>query len=180
MSYTYDAVRRLLQAAHMADVISCADIAAHNPHRSRHIPIPCTGSNRTSETSETSREPGTEGKCAGEGGSSEWHVYDTADALADSGIAYDAFGDTTKLSASDAGGSELSSEYYVDGQVFKQSQGEQKLEYKLDPDERTRETIATGNPYRPWSPITMGTVVLWRGRAKTRGKLRSGRGTSRV
>ncbi len=97
-------------------------------------------------TTETTREPGTEGKCASEGGGTEWHTYDTANSLDDPEVAYEPFGNTTRLPAADAGGSTLTSEYYLDGQVYKQEQGEQKIEYKLDPEERTLETISTGKP----------------------------------
>ena len=135
-SYTYDAAGRLTQAQEIPAGEGCKTrIYSYDEEGNR--------------TSETNRERGTEGKCASEGGSTEWHTYDTANSLGDPGVTYDAFGDTTKLPAADAGGgSALTSEYYVDGQVYKQSQGEgeleQKLEYKLDPEERTRETISTG------------------------------------
>jgi ABC-type oligopeptide transport system ATPase subunit len=95
---------------------------------------------------------------------------DTANSLADPGITYETFGNTIKLPAADAGGKEpsgsLSSEYYVDGQVYKQEQGEQKLEYKLDPEERTLETISTGKPVD--STVTShydaaGGAVAWTG-----------------
>jgi YD repeat-containing protein len=134
-SYTYDAAGRLTQAQEIPAGEGCKTrIYAYDEDGNR--------------TSETSREPGTEGKCAPEGGSTEWHTYDTADSLADPNVTYETFGNTTKLPASDAGGSALTSEYYVDGQVFKQSQGEgeseQKLEYKLDPEERTLETVSSG------------------------------------
>ncbi len=98
----------------------------------------------SNRTSLTTRSPGSEGKCASEGGSTEWHTYSTADQLTDTGIAYEPFGNTTSLPAADAGGSELTSKYYVDSQIYQQSQGGEKLEYKLDPEDRTRETIATG------------------------------------
>jgi len=77
----------------------------------------------------TTRAPGTGGKCAAEGGTSETHTYDTADRLNDPGITYDPLGNTTKLSSSDAGGHELTSTYYVDGQVEKQSQNGQENTY---------------------------------------------------
>jgi hypothetical protein len=136
-SYTYDAAGRLTQAQ---------EIPAGEGCKTRIYNYDEDG-NRTTETT---REPGTEGKCASEGGSTEWHTYDTADGLADPGVTYETFGNTTKLPAVDAGGKEpsesLTSEYYVDSQVFKQEQGEQKIEYKLDPEERTLETISTGKP----------------------------------
>jgi RHS repeat-associated protein len=102
----------------------------------------------TNRTALTTREPGSEGKCASEGGSEEKHTYDEADRLTDAGTSYNAFGDITALSGSDAGGKtsseELASEYYVDNQLASQKQGEQTLGYKLDPAGRTLETIGTG------------------------------------
>lgn len=65
--------------------------------------------------------------------------------MTDAGIAFEAFGNTTKLPASDAGGSELTSSYYVDDQVYKQIQNGENIEYMLDPAGRTRETIVTGS-----------------------------------
>jgi YD repeat-containing protein len=128
-SYTYDTAGRLTQVQ---------EIPAGEGCKTRFYSYD-EDSNRTTETT---REPGTEGKCATEGGSTEWHTYDTANTLSDPGVTYEKFGNTTKLPAADADGSELTSEYYVDGQVYKQEQGEQKLEYKLDPEERTRETVS--------------------------------------
>ena len=134
-SYTYDEAGRLTQTQEIPAGEGCKTrIYAYDEESNR--------------TAETTREPNGEGNCASEGGSTEWHTYDTANTLADSEATYDAFGDTTNLPAADAGGSRLTSEYYLDGQVYKQTQGtgelEQKLEYKLDPEERTRETISSG------------------------------------
>jgi streptogramin lyase len=98
----------------------------------------------SNRTSETSRAPGAEGKCATEGGSTEWHTYDSADRLTDSGIAYEALGNITKLPAVDSGGSALTSSYYVDGQVASQTQSEVTKEYALDPEDRTRAVISSG------------------------------------
>jgi YD repeat-containing protein len=95
-------------------------------------------------TSETQREPATGGACATEGGTTEWHTYDTGSRLTDPGIAYDAFGDVTKLPATDAGGSELTDSYYVDGQLQKETQNAQSNEYQLDPEGRTRATVSEG------------------------------------
>jgi YD repeat-containing protein len=100
-------------------------------------------------TSLTTRKPGSGGKCASEGGTSEPHTYDIANRLTDPGISYDAFGNTAHLPASDAGGpeggSELTSSYYVDNQLYKQTQKGETLEYRLDPEERTRETLSSGS-----------------------------------
>jgi RHS repeat-associated protein len=98
----------------------------------------------TNRTTMTTRAPGTEGKCATSGGSTEVHLYDTADRLLDTGTAYSTFGDITALPAGDAGGSELSSAYYVDNQAQSQTQNGQTIGYNLDPISRVRETVSTG------------------------------------
>jgi streptogramin lyase len=99
----------------------------------------------SNRTTFTTREPNSEKGCATEGGRTEWHTYDTANRITDPGVAYETFGNTTELPASDAGGSTLTSEYYVDNQVYKQEQNGEKVEYKLDPEGRTLETISKGN-----------------------------------
>ena len=102
----------------------------------------------TNRTSLTTREPGTEGKCATTGGTVEKHTFDTADRLTDAGTSYNTFGDITALPATDAGGKEpsetLNSEYYVDNQLATQKQGAQTIGYTLDPAGRTLETADTG------------------------------------
>jgi RHS repeat-associated protein len=98
----------------------------------------------TNRTSLTTREPGSEGKCATEGGSEEKHTYDTADRLTDASVSYNGFGDLTAVPATDAGGEALTSEYYVDNQVANQKQGEQTIGYTVDPSGRTLEALATG------------------------------------
>ncbi len=112
--------------------------------------------------SQTEREPATEGKCATEGGSTQAHVY-SANRLADPGVIDDAFGDTERLPAVDAGGSELVSTFYVDGQVYKQKQSGETIEYMLDPEDRTRKTTYEGG--KP-SPVIShydapGSAVAW-------------------
>jgi hypothetical protein len=47
------------------------------------------------------------------------------------------------LPAPDTGGHELTSTYYLDGQISSQAQAGETLEYKLDPEGRTRETLTT-------------------------------------
>ena len=98
----------------------------------------------SNRTSMTIRVPGAEGKCATEGGATETHAYDTADRLMDAGVEYNPFGDIKTLGAADAGGSKLTNQYYVDGQVESQTQGEQTIGYNLDPGRRIRETVSTG------------------------------------
>jgi RHS repeat-associated protein len=95
-------------------------------------------------TSLTSREPNSKKECATEGGTVEKHSYDEADRLTDTGITYNNFGDITKLPSADAGGGELQSTYYLDGQLAEQKQGEQTIGYQLDPAGRPSETIDTG------------------------------------
>jgi YD repeat-containing protein len=90
----------------------------------------------------TTRTPGTGGACQAEGGSTESHNYDEANRLTDPGIAYDAYGNVTKLPAADAEGHELTSSYYVDNAVATQTQNGVSNEYKLDPEGRTRELIS--------------------------------------
>ncbi len=152
-SYTYDAAGRLTQSQEISAGEGCKTRIYNYDE----------DSNRTTETT---REPGSEGKCASEGGTTEWHTYDTANTLADPEVTYETFGNTTKLPAADAGGSALTSEYYVDSQVYKQEQGKQKIEYRLDPEERTLETISTGEPVN--STVTShydaaSSAVAWTG-----------------
>jgi hypothetical protein len=53
-------------------------------------------------------------------------------------------GNTTNLPASDAGSNELTSSYYVDGQVASQTQNGETINYGYDPSGRTRETVSSG------------------------------------
>jgi YD repeat-containing protein len=97
----------------------------------------------SNRTSLTTRESSTE-TCATEGGLVEAHSYDSADRLIDAGVTYEAFGNTTKMPAQDAGGHELTSEYYVDSQVAVQKQNEETIKYFYDPLGRTLETVSEG------------------------------------
>jgi RHS repeat-associated protein len=117
----------------------------------------------TNVTSLTTRAPGSEGKCASEGGAVTNHSYDAANRLTDAGIAYDGFGDITKLPAGDAGGVELTSNFYADETLASQTQSGETIGYHLDPLGRTRQAIATGVTN---STITMhysdgGEVPAW-------------------
>jgi DNA-binding beta-propeller fold protein YncE len=96
----------------------------------------------SNRTSLTTREPGTEGKCATEGGTVERHAYDEANRLTDEKVTYETFGNITKLAANDAGGHELTSTYYVDGQVAGQEQNKELIGYKYDPAGRTAEAAS--------------------------------------
>lgn len=94
-------------------------------------------------TSLTSRESSSE-KCSTEGGSTQSYAYDTADRLVEPGVSYEPFGNTTTLPAADAGGTTLSSTYYVNNTLASQEQNGEKISYNLDPTGRIRETISTG------------------------------------
>ena len=98
----------------------------------------------TNRTSQTTRPPASEGKCAEEGGTVEKHTYDEANRLDDTGTTYEPFGNITALPAADAGGSELKSSYYDDNQLASLTQNGETIGYNLDPAGRTRETVATG------------------------------------
>ncbi len=98
----------------------------------------------SNRTSETSREPGAEGKCATEGGTIEHHTYDEANRLTDTGVEYETFGNTTKMPAADAGKHEITSTYYVDNQLASETQNGETFKYAYDPSGRTIETIAEG------------------------------------
>jgi RHS repeat-associated protein len=133
--YAYDAAGRLTQVQNTLAGKGCTTrIYAYDED--------------TNRTSLTTREPNSKGECATEGGTVEKHTYDPADRLTDTGIAYNTFGDITSLPAEDAGGKEasenLTSTYYVDGQLQSQKQGGQTLGYNLDPEDRTRELVETG------------------------------------
>lgn len=100
----------------------------------------------TNRISLTTREPGSEGKCATEGGTTAYHTYDTADRLTEPGITYNTFGDITALPPQGSEDPELTSSYYVDDQLASQKQNKQTIGYELDPAGRTRETVSTGEP----------------------------------
>lgn len=130
-AYTYDATGRLTKVQDTPAGEGCATrIYAYDEE--------------TNIQSLTTRSPGGEGKCASEGGTAVNHAYDGANRLTDAGIAYDTFGDITKLPAGDAGGSELTSAYYVDETLASQTQAGETIGYYLDPLGRPRQTVATG------------------------------------
>jgi len=97
----------------------------------------------SNRTSLTSRE-GSVGKCAVEGGAVQRHTYDSANRLTDTGVTYETFGNMTTLPVADAGKYEVTSAYYVDNQLESQKENGETINYKYDPDGRTRETIAEG------------------------------------
>lgn len=119
-------------------------------------------------TSLTARAPNSKGECTTEGGTTEPHHYDEGDRLIDEGVQYEPFDNVTVLPAADAGGHELTTSYYIDGQAASQTQKSatevsNSLEYKLDPEDRTLETISKGE--KPGTTMTHyagpGDAVAW-------------------
>ena len=88
-------------------------------------------------TSVTTREPNKKEECATEGGVVEEQFYDTVGRLLDPGMTYDALGNVTKVPSLDAGGSAITSSFYVDNQVAVQEQSEKAIGYSYDPAGRT-------------------------------------------
>lgn len=130
-SYAYDNAGRLLETQETPAGKSCVvRLYAYEEESNR--------------TSETTREPATEGKCATEGGTVEHHTYDEANRLTDKGVEYETFGNTTKMPAADAGKHEITSTYYVDSQLASETQNGETFKYAYDPSGRTMETISEG------------------------------------
>jgi YD repeat-containing protein len=146
-SYAYDTVGRLTETHETPSGEGCTTrLYAYDEESNR--------------TSQTTRAPGGGGACATEGGTVLNHTYDEGNRLTDSGIAYDSFGNVTKLPAADAEGHELSSTFYVDNAVATQSQNGVTDSYYLDPEGRVRETVSGAN-----TTIThyngAGSAVAW-------------------
>ncbi len=130
-AYSYDNVGRLTQVQDTPTGLGCTTrLYAYD-----------ADSNRTFETT---RAPGAGGVCATEGGTTVSHTYDPADRLKDTGAAYEPFGGTTSLPAGDAGGTVLTSSFYVNGMTASQTQNGQTNGFHLDPAGRMREMVATG------------------------------------
>jgi RHS repeat-associated protein len=73
------------------------------------------------------------------------YSYDQADRTSNSGYGYDPLGRTTTIAASDAGGTTLTTGYYVNDMVANQVQGASTTSFGLDPVARiTSITTATG------------------------------------
>ncbi len=127
--YTYDARGRLIETQETPTGEGCTVRAyAYDEESNR--------------ASSTTRPPGAGGACQSEGGTVEAHDYDEGNRLADGEMAYDPYGNVTKLPAADAEGHELTSSYYVDNAVATQTQNGVTNEYELDPEGRTRELIS--------------------------------------
>lgn len=131
-SYAYDSVGRLTEAKETPAAEGCSvRLYAYDEESNR--------------TSQATRVPGGGGACATEGGTVLSHTYDSGNRLTDSGVAYDSFGNLTKVPAADAEGHELSSSFYVSGAVASQTQNGVTNNYYLDPEGRIRETVNGAN-----------------------------------
>jgi RHS repeat-associated protein len=129
--YTYDGIGRLTE---VQDTPTGKGCTTHH----------YTYDEDTNRTSLTAYPPNAKNECSTESPSIENHTYDEADRLTDTGASYEAFGNTTSLSAGDAGGSELTSTFYVDDQAASQKQAGESISYDLDPEDRINEIISTG------------------------------------
>jgi DNA-binding beta-propeller fold protein YncE len=141
-NYTYDPIGRLTETEETPIGKACAKREYTYEQES----------NRTGQTT---------GECHVEGGELTSHIYDTANRLIDPNTAYDPIGDTTSLEAQDAGGSELQSTYYTDGQLATQTQSGQTLEYKTDPEGRTLETISSIKSTVTTNYSSSGAATSW-------------------
>ena len=131
-TYTYDTAGRLTEVQSTTEGKCTTRLYAYDEDSNR--------------VSLTTRQPGTEGKCANSGGEGQGYIYDTADRLNEPAITYNTFGDITALPAQNTEDPELTSTYYTDNQVQSQTQNKQTITYTLDPAGRTLEANATGEP----------------------------------
>ena len=131
-TYTYDAAGRLTEVQSTTEGKCTTRLYAYDEDSNR--------------VSQTTRQPGTEGKCANSGGEGQGYIYDTADRLNEPGITYNTFGDITVLPAQNSEDPELTSTYYTNNQLASQTQNKQTITYTLDPAGRTLEANATGEP----------------------------------
>jgi RHS repeat-associated protein len=132
-SYAYDAAGRLTKAAETVGSQCTTRRYSYDQD-----------SNRTQL--ETNVSIGS-GFCTPTGSSSiVQHTYDDADRTSDSGYTYDGFGRTLSVPAVDAGGSQLTSTYYVDDRVRTLSQAGKTQTFNLDPAERVRLQQTTDKP----------------------------------
>jgi YD repeat-containing protein len=149
-SYTYDAAGRL---THVDETPAGVETECRNDEY-----VYDEESNRLRLTHYKNNESA--GCTTSEGSTTEYHTYDTANHLTDTGVTYETFGSTVSLPAKDAGGSELTSSYYVDNQVYKQTVNDKTTEYKLDPEGRAREAVSGGSATISYYDAP-GSAVAW-------------------
>jgi RHS repeat-associated protein len=92
--------------------------------------------------SKATRSPGIGGACATTGGTTQAYTYDTADRLI--GPTYDAWGRITGLPAEFAGGKSLTTEYFANNMVAKQTQNGVSNTFQLDSTGRQRQREQVG------------------------------------
>lgn len=142
--YTYDAAGRLTNASDTPAGGACTGQAYSYD----------ADSNRLSSTQTPYTTPGSP-SCTGAGtATTTSHSYDAGDRLQsagnDTGVAYDTFGRTTGLPASDvSGGSSLSSTYYVNDLLNTETVGSTTATWSLDPSQR----LAS------WTVSSSGTTI---------------------
>jgi tripartite motif-containing protein 71 len=142
-AYSYDNAGRLIETQETPAGKACtARLYAYDEE-----------SDRTGLTKQT---------CTGEAPEVERHTYDAGDRLTDPGVSYEALGNTTKLPAADAGKAELTTAYYLDGQVATQTQEGKTTDYCLDPEDRVRETASV-----PCGTATTPTISHYAGPGET-------------
>lgn len=126
-TYSYSEAGQLIQTKEESPTgASCIEERAYGYNES-------TGERLSLET----RKPNSKGECTSEGGVVEGHDYDVVGRLLDPGVTYDALGNMTKVPALDAGGSPITSSFYVDNQAAVQEQNEKSITYTYDPVGRT-------------------------------------------
>ena len=131
--YSYDKAGRLTRALDTSQAGSCTT-------RSYGFD---SNSNRTVLVT---RAPGLGGICdTTSTGTTQNYNYDAADRLLDNGLTYDSFGRITSLPASYAGGSDaLTTEYFSNDMVARQSQGSVTNTFQLDATGRQRLRLQGG------------------------------------
>jgi len=131
--YAYDQAGRLTR-------VDDTDIKGNKPCTQRRYGY-SADSNRTGQVAGAS--------CAdGSGGTSTSHGYDEADRLTDTGTDYDKLGNTTALSAANAGGYAITSTYYADDRLHTQAQNGVTETQELDPARRIRQLTIAGQSTR--------------------------------
>jgi RHS repeat-associated protein len=130
-TYGYDSAGRLTKAAETAGSQCTTQRYSYDPD-----------SNRTQLDTNASLGAGF---CTPTGSSqTSQHAYDDADRTTNAGFSYDSFGRTLTVPAADAGGSQLTSTYYVDDRSRSLSQAGVTQTFNLDPAERVRLQSKTG------------------------------------
>jgi RHS repeat-associated protein len=129
----------------------------------------------SNRTSMTTRAPGAGGICdTTSPGTVQSSSYDSADRLVNDGFTYDAYSRVTRIPASHAGGTALSTSYYLNDMVKTQTQGVLSKGWLLDPTQgRYRASIpsgtsqevmhyADGSDTPAWTEMqTSGATVSW-------------------